>query len=47
MSDCELQEDEYGNYSIKEQIGKGSFGYVYRAIDNDNGQEVALKVSLI
>lgn len=47
MSDIELEEDEYGYYSIKNRIGKGAFGHVYRAIDNETGQQIALKVCYI
>lgn len=45
MSDSELVDEEYGSYVIKHQIGKGAFGNVYKAVDRDLGQEVALKVS--
>ena len=46
MSDIELVDEEYGSYVIKHQIGKGAFGNVYKALDRDSGQEVALKVSI-
>lgn len=32
-----------GNYEIHEKLGAGSFGIVYRAIDTNSGQPVALK----
>ncbi len=33
-----------GKYEIREQLGKGSFGDVYLAVDPSNGREAALKV---
>jgi serine/threonine protein kinase len=45
MSDSEFFE-EYGNYSIQYKIGSGSFGNVYKGVDIDTKQEVALKVSI-
>lgn len=33
-----------GNYLIREQLGKGGFGSVYRAYDSQRGIEVALKL---
>ena len=31
-------------FEFKERIGKGSFGEVYRAIDRESKQEVAIKI---
>ena len=33
-----------GKYQVQEKIGVGSFGIVYRAIDEDVGRDVAIKV---
>ncbi len=33
-----------GKYELKEQLGKGGFGTVYRALHRDLGRDVALKV---
>jgi serine/threonine protein kinase len=33
-----------GKYEIREQLGKGSFGDVYLAVDSSSGREAALKV---
>lgn len=33
-----------GKYLVRESIGKGAFGHVYRALDRSTGQEVALKL---
>jgi len=36
--------EDYGNpYEIVEQIGKGAYGVVYRAIDKRDGNEIAIK----
>jgi len=37
-----LQTDE--RYTIHEQIGRGSFGEVFRGVDNETGEIVAIKV---
>jgi len=34
----------YGRYTIKERIGKGSFGQVVRAEDMESGKDVAIKI---
>lgn len=44
MFDMEHFEDEQNNYSFHELIGKGAFGNVYKATDNDSRQDVAIKV---
>lgn len=31
-------------YTIKDLVGEGSFGQVYRAVDNKSNQIVALKI---
>ena len=31
-------------YTLKEQIGRGSFGEVFRGVDNETGEIVAIKV---
>ena len=36
--------DRFGKYEIKQQLGKGACGTVYRAVDTFSGGEVALKV---
>lgn len=33
-----------GKYLVRESIGKGAFGHVYRALDRSTGREVALKL---
>jgi len=33
----------FGKYELYEQLGKGCFGTVYRAMDNRSGREVAIK----
>jgi serine/threonine protein kinase len=33
-----------GKYLVRESIGKGAFGHVYRALDRSSGREVALKL---
>lgn len=32
------------NYELKERIGKGSFGQVYKAVDSANSLTVAIKI---
>jgi hypothetical protein len=32
------------NYSVKEKLGKGSYGEVFRCIDKDTGEEFAFKI---
>ena len=31
------------NYSLADQVGEGTYGYVYKAVDRRSGEEVALK----
>ena len=35
---------EEGRYTLKEKIGKGSFGQVVKAYDNTENKEVAIKI---
>ena len=44
MIDIKHLEDDLNSYSIKELIGWGAFGKVYKAIDNITKEEVAIKV---
>jgi len=39
-----VQTEKIGNFRIVETIGKGAMGVVYRAIDEQDGSQVALKV---
>lgn len=47
MNDSELPDDDYNHYTILHMIGQGSFGNVYKAIDKNTQQEVALKVRIV
>ncbi|KAF6259636.1 kinase-like domain-containing protein [Scenedesmus sp. NREL 46B-D3] len=44
MADNGLQEDSSYRYERLECIGRGSYGDVYRGIDHQTGQQVAIKV---
>jgi serine/threonine protein kinase len=36
--------DLFNGYALKEMIGKGAFGSVWKAIDSKSNSEVAVKV---
>lgn len=36
---------QYGKYHLHYQIGQGSYGHVYLAVDTSSGKEVALKIA--
>lgn len=46
MSDWGQFDDNNSKYKIKQLIGRGAFGNVYKAIDSESGNEVAIKVSI-
>lgn len=33
-----------GKYTVTNKIGKGAFGEIFRAINRDTGEEVAIKM---